>query len=106
MEPVMSTSPRSTRQNPNAASPTAASQPPATAGRPGSAVITVVDRADGIRDPLPVPFASVSLYHAPAGVTASSYTPDAADWIATKKADADGVVQFDGLERRGYIVLV
>ncbi|MBL0407380.1 hypothetical protein JKG68_26020 [Microvirga aerilata] len=32
--------------------------------------------------------------------------PDATDWVATLKTDSNGVVQFNSLERRGYIVCV
>src|SRR4051812_17429837 len=95
------------------ASPDPAPTPPPGQRRPGSVVITVVDRADGERSPLPVPYATVSVYHEPTGAAtgrkgaaAQTYEPDAYDHVTTVTTGPDGVVRIDNLERRGYIAYV
>src|SRR4051812_3376783 len=105
--------PTSQRSPASSGNPPAAHPPSSDQRRPGSAVITVVDRADGLRSPLPVPYATVSLYHheltgtaTGRGAAAPTYEPHENNYITTVTTGADGVVRIDDLEQRGYVAFV
>jgi hypothetical protein len=87
------------------APPSAATPSPGNK-RPGSVIITVVDRADGIRPPLPVSHATVSLYYDSRPAPTAPYVPKDADYVRTVTMESDGSRRVDDLEQRAYVACV